>query len=69
MTQSTEWVTNAQIAPISTAWRNWLEAAGKVADAGDPNKKDADGRIILPEWDPEEELTRFLNPDDAAKTV
>lgn len=67
LTRSTEWVINGRIAPMNSAWRQWLEIAGKVAATGEAGKKDDKGRIILPEWDYEEELTDLLKKEKAAQ--
>lgn len=69
ITQSIDWVKIARTAPVSTAWQQWLEVAGDKANDGDPTEQDEDGRIILPEWDAEDALTEFLNPNQAMKSV
>lgn len=67
LTRSTEWVINGQIAPMNSAWRQWLEIAGKVAATGEAGKKDDEGRVILPKWDFQGELTKLIKKEKAAQ--
>lgn len=63
LTRSTEWVINGQIAPMNLAWRQWLAIAGQVAATGDAGKKDDKGRVILPEWDFQGQLTDLIKKE------
>lgn len=59
LTRSTEWIINGQIAPMNSAWRRWLDEAGRIAASGD-SKKDDKGRVILPTWKFQERLTELI---------
>lgn len=67
LTRSTEWVINGQIAPMNSAWRQWLHIAGQKAATGDASKKDDKGRIILPTWDFQGKLTDLIKKDKNAQ--
>lgn len=79
ITESVEWVKNGQVAPISEAWKRWVDMAGDVVDkqkekrqlesAGSDKEEDQDSIRSLPPWDPEQALTDFLNPDEKGKNV
>ncbi|KAL2046624.1 hypothetical protein ABVK25_011663 [Lepraria finkii] len=68
ITQSVDWVKNGQIAPVSEAWKLWVEKAGEVVEeelAG-PRTEGTDslekrGVKPLPRWDAEQTLTDCLN--------
>lgn len=76
--QSVEWVKIGQIAPVSEAWKAWVDMAGDVVDR-DKERLEAEGLGgngsddekggKLPHWDAEQALTDFLNPDEAGKNV
>lgn len=57
ITQSKEWVMIANISPVNDAWRRWLNEAGTVAKTSFWNGTE----IVLPDWDPNERLTFWLN--------
>ncbi len=67
LTRSTEWVINGQIAPMNSAWRQWLDIAGQIAATGDAGKQDDKGRIILPKWDFQEKLTDLIKKEKDAQ--
>lgn len=81
ITQSVDWVKSGQIAPVSEAWKAWVEAAGDVVWR-EKEKQEAEGQsdssiddemlgIVrpLPMWNAEDALTYFLNPDEPGKHV
>lgn len=81
ITQSVDWVKSGQIAPVSEAWKAWVEAAGDVVWR-EKEKREAEGRRDcslsdekldfirpLPIWNAEDALTDFLNPDEPGKNV
>ena len=73
ITQSVDWVKNGQIAPVSEAWKLWVEKAGEVVELEKEKEELAgigrDGTDSLengglkpiPSWDAESALTDFLN--------
>lgn len=67
LTRSTEWVINGQIAPMTSAWRQWLEIAGQVAADADAGKKDGQGRLVLPKWDFQGKLTELIKKEKDAQ--
>lgn len=67
LTRSTEWVINGQIAPMNSAWRQWLEIAGQVAVTGEADQKDDKGTVILPKWDFQGKLTDLLKKEKDAQ--
>lgn len=67
LTRSTEWVINGQIAPMNSAWRQWLDVAAQVAATGDAGKKDEKGRVILPTWDFQGKLTDLIKKEKDAQ--
>ena len=78
ITKSVEWVTIGQIAPVSKAWKAWVDTAGDVVErhkerleaegmGGEDSGDEKSGK--LPYWDAEQALTDFLNPDEAGKNV
>ena len=69
ITQSSDWAKNHGIAPMSHAWQQWLTDAGNKASEWDQTQIDKEGRIILPDWDAESELTRFINPNPVLSMV
>lgn len=80
ITESVEWVKNGQVAPVSEAWKKWVDMAGDIVDqqkekreleAAFPDDVDFDRTSIrsLPLWDPEQALTDFLNPDEQGKNA
>ena len=81
ITESVEWVKNGQVAPVSEAWKKWVDMAGDIVEhekekreleaAGSEEMDDIDRDSIrsLPPWDPEQALTDFLNPDEKGKNV
>ena len=80
ITESVEWVKNGQVAPVSVAWKNWVDMAGYVVDrqnekrqleaaGSDEAEDDQDSIKSLPSWDPEQALTDFLNPDEKGQNV
>ncbi len=78
ITKSVEWVRIGQIAPVSGAWKAWVDTAGDVV-AKDEERLEAEGSGgegfedekggRLPHWDAEQALTDFLNPDEAGRNV
>ena len=72
ITQSVDWVKNGQIAPVSEAWKKWVDKAGEVVDReneknelrknGYSNGFDERGVRSIPAWDAEAALTDYLNP-------
>ena len=74
ITQSVEWVKIGQVAPVSEAWKLWVDTAGDVVER-DRERLEAEGlgedgsdeekEWKLPQWDPDQALTDFLNPDAA----
>lgn len=65
ISRSTKWVNDGKVAPLSKAWRVWLEEAEKsVLEFKDEQYSGKDGSIdnpkSLPPWDPEEALTEAL---------
>lgn len=66
LTRSTEWVINGQIAPMNSAWRQWLDIAGQVAATADA-KKDDKGRVVLTEWDCQGKLTDLIKKEKDAQ--
>ena len=78
ITQSVEWVKIGQIAPVSEAWKAWVDTAGEVvwkhkvgpeAEGFRGEGSDDEKRGRLPFWDAEQALTDFLNPDEAMRSV
>ena len=79
ITKSVEWVKIGQIAPVSEAWKAWVDMAGEVVwkekerleaeglGGGEGSDDEKVGK--LPYWDAEEALTDFLNPDEAGRNV
>lgn len=78
ITQSVEWVKIGQIAPVSEAWKSWVDMAGDIVErdkerceakglGGEGSDDEKEGK--LPYWDAEQALTDFLNPDEAGKNV
>lgn len=78
ITKSVEWVKIGQIAPVSEAWKAWVEMAGDVVErdkesweaeglGGEDSDDEKGGK--LPSWDAERALTEFLDPDEAGKNV
>ncbi|MCJ1349266.1 hypothetical protein MMC31_007502 [Peltigera leucophlebia] len=67
ITRSTEWVINGRIAPVNSAWRRWLEEAGRIAASGNASKKDDKGRVILPTWDFQQKLTDLIKEEKDAQ--
>lgn len=78
ITESVEWVKIGQIAPVSEAWKAWVDMAGDIVEkekerleaeglSGD-GSGDEKGRT-LPFWDAELALTEFLNPDEVGRNV
>lgn len=65
-TKSIDWVRNGSIAPNNEAWSKWLEEAAHAAEQGEPYTKEANG-IVLPDWDFEGALTRFLDGKHGGK--
>ncbi|KAL2038103.1 hypothetical protein N7G274_009050 [Stereocaulon virgatum] len=74
ITQSVDWVRNGAIAPISEAWKLWVEKAGEIVES-DKEKEELAGLGMhsndslekrevkpLPQWDAEQALTDYLNP-------
>ena len=78
ITQSVEWVRIGQVAPVSEAWKLWVDTAGDVVER-DRERLEAEGlgddgsdeekEWKLPQWDADQALTDFLNPDVAGKNV
>ena len=79
ITKSVEWVKIGQIAPVSEAWKAWVDMAGEVVwkekerleaeglGGGEGSDDEKVGK--LPYWDAEDALTDFLNPDEAGRNV
>lgn len=80
ISQSTQWVKHGQVAPLSEAWKRWVDVADDMVHK-EKERLGAEGRIedwidegngkvrALPVWDAEQALTELLNPDEAAKAV
>lgn len=73
VTRSVSWVRHGQIAPVSDAWKRWVDKAEDVV-ARQIERDEAEGRIAgkdwkMPEWDADEALTDFLNPDEKGRNV
>ena len=76
--ESVEWVKIGQIAPVSQAWKAWVDMAGDIVEK-EKDRLEAEGLSgegsddekgrTLPFWDAELALTEFLNPDEAGKNV
>ena len=62
ITRSIEWVKIRQVGPISPAWTQWHEEAGRMAEQAEPNAIDSQNQIKLPEWNYERALSEYLNP-------
>ena len=66
ITRSVGWARNADVAPKSKAWEDWLrkaeEMAGFPRGPRDPNTK----LTTLPYWDCQGALSEFLRPDTEA---
>ena len=74
ITQSTQWVKNGQVAPVSDVWTRWLQQAEMEATRATNNNHNGTrdyltGEIMLPQWDCEAALTELLNADRAANNV
>lgn len=72
ITQSTHWVTNGQIAPMSEAWTRWLQQAEVQANRREAKREGSHstaGEIDLPWWDCETALTELMDMDRAANNV
>ncbi|KAL9631095.1 MAG: hypothetical protein Q9164_006077 [Protoblastenia rupestris] len=81
ITQSVGWVKNGQVAPVSEAWKSWVDQAEEVVrqhesdrmrmiDTLDDEKEDEVSSIkSLPDWDPEQALTDCLNSPRYARNV
>ena len=81
ITQSVEWVKNGQIAPVSEAWKLWVEKAGEVvekekekeelAGMGTDGADNLEKRGVksIPHWDAESALTDYLNPSATGLNV
>lgn len=67
LTRSTEWVINGRIAPMNSAWRQWLDIAGQIAATGDAGQKHDKGRVILPKWDFQGKLTELIKKEKEAQ--
>lgn len=77
ITRSVDWVKNGQIAPVSEAWKLWVEKAGEIvefekekeelAGLGTDGTDNLEKRGVkpLPRWDAEQALTDYLNPSAA----
>lgn len=80
ISQSTQWVRHGQVAPISEAWKSWVDTAESIVYK-EKERLEAEGRIsdwvegekgkvrALPTWNAEQALTELLNPDEATKSV
>lgn len=80
ITQSVDWVKHGQIAPVSEAWKKWVDAADDVVWkerekqddeglSGDVVDDEKDRVRSVPFWDAEQALTDFLDPYEAGKNV
>ena len=79
ITKSVEWVKIGQIAPVSEAWKAWVDMAGDIVEKeketleaeglGGEGSDGEEKQKTLPSWDAELALTEFLNPDEAGKNV
>lgn len=78
ITKSVEWVKIGQIAPVSEAWKAWVNMAGDIVwndkERSEAEELGGDGsdnekERKLPFWDAEQALTDFLNPDVAGTNV
>ena len=80
ITGSADWVRNGQVAPVTEAWKEWVNAAEAVVleQKAEPTEEprgymgkagETIGLRSLPVWDPEQKLTEILNPDRAAMNV
>ena len=75
ITKSVEWVKIGQIAPVSEAWKSWVDMAGDIVWK-EKERLDVEGLGSddekagkLPVWDAEQALTDFLNPNEAGRNV
>ncbi|KAL9121941.1 MAG: hypothetical protein Q9187_001505 [Circinaria calcarea] len=69
ITRSVDWVKNADIAPLSKEWKEWLNKAEEMAGLPRGKKDPETNATTLPYWDCQAALTEFLKPDNAAKNV
>ena len=68
VTRSTDWVKIGNIAPRTTWWDSWLKEAKEVVDAEDEKVDPVEG-IVLPDWNCQEALSKYIDPDKAAANV
>ena len=69
ITRSVDWVKNADVAPLSRGWKEWLRKAEEMAGLPPGTKDPKTKATTLPDWDCQAALTEFLNPDAAAKNA
>ncbi|KAL8742929.1 MAG: hypothetical protein Q9190_004660 [Brigantiaea leucoxantha] len=71
ITQTTAWVKNGSVAPVSEAWDRWTDEAGREARQAESSIWDIDvqGMRRLPEWDCVRALERYLNPERVEQRV
>lgn len=69
ITRSVDWVKNADVAPLSRGWKDWLENAEEKAGLPHGKRDPETNATTLPYWDCQAALTEFLNPDAAAKNA
>ena len=69
ITRSVGWARNADSAPKSKAWEEWLKKAEEVAGLPGGPKDPKTQHTTLPWWDCQTALSEFLNPGAAADNV
>ena len=63
ITRSTDWVRIGNIAPQTKGWDNWLAEAKKEACKNKVQENYATGEIILPDWDCQAALDKYVSPN------
>ncbi|CAD6591519.1 MAG: hypothetical protein ASARMPREDX12_005203 [Alectoria sarmentosa] len=73
ITQSVDWVKHGQIAPVSNAWKSWIDKAGEVVmrqiEMDEAWGNTEGNRWKMPEWDADQALTDYLNLGAAGNHV
>lgn len=69
ITRGIEWVKIGRVAPVSEAWRMWVEMAGDVVARGEEAEGEKGKGRMVDEWDAEGALTDFLNPAEKGLNV
>ena len=60
ITGSSDWARDFDIAPNSEVWDEWLKEAGRKARAWE-DRDVMSGTLVLPDWDPAEQLSRIMS--------